>query len=280
MAYADLRQATESGWDRNRKFDIPREELADFKPELAGLPDVGLEDAGGYIKQHRDDRPWLQVVEGDCPEVQRIFAASDKGRAHWQIRHEGWVNEEAIMLRAGRLEDPAQLDQDKRQRGIDGLRPRGRDHVCAEMATRVTDPGAAATAFKRGSEHPDVQTAVNGDYPPDTYPRQVSLPIASLIGENGHEFCTGWILRPGEGESMDDAKDRRQEWHKAVRKGREPDGSGPDVQPIPTFEGGTMQFRVAPRKDGMGYEIASMTPAPREDVPLRLMRSNSQRETQ
>ena len=35
---------------------------------------------------------------------------------------------------------------------------------------------------------------------PDVYPREVSLPIASLIGKDGHRFCTGWILKPGEGE--------------------------------------------------------------------------------
>lgn len=175
------------------------------------------------------------------------------------------------MRRAAFLEDPAQLDPGKRARGIDGLRPRRRDHVSAEVAARVTDPAAYATAFKRGSEHPDVQAAVNGEYPSDTYPREVSLPIASLIGDNGHRFCTGWILKPGEGESMDDAKDRRLEWRDAVRQGREPDGPGPAVQPVPTFEGGTMVFRIAPRKDGSGYATASMFPHPREDVLEQLL---------
>jgi hypothetical protein len=193
------------------------------------------------------------------------------GGVHGHVRHEGWVSEEASMRRAARLEDPAQLDPGKRARGIDGLRPRRRDHVSAEIATRVTDPAAYATAFKRGSEHPGVRAAVNGEYSPDTYPREVSLSIASLIGEEGHRFCTGWILKPGEGESMKDAENRRREWRQAVREGREPDGPGPAVQPVPTFEGGTMVFRVAPRKDGSGYAIASMFPHPREGVLEQLL---------
>lgn len=244
-----------------------------------GLPEVSAEGAGPYIKRHRDDRPWLREAEDSPPEVQRIIAACDLGGAHAHIRHEGWVRENANMNRAAKLEDPAQLDQGKRERGIDGLRPRKRDHVSAELATRVTDPAAFATAYKRGSEHPDVQAAVNGSYPPDTYPRDVSLTIASLLGDEGHEFCTGWVLKLKEGESVDDAKDRRLEWRDAVRDGSGPDGPGPAVQPVPTFEGGTMIFRIAPRKDGNGYTVASMFPPPREDVLLRAMLPEIRRET-
>lgn len=269
--YADLRQAAGSGWDRNLRFTAPRGELARFKPELAGLPEVRIEEADRYVKRYRDERPWLQVVEGAPPEVRRVFAAADMGGMHGHVRHDGWVTEEASMRRAAYLEDPAQLDSGKRARGIDGLRPRRRDHASAEIAARVTDPAAYATAFKRGSEHLRVRAAVNGEYPPDTYPREVSLPIASLIGEEGRKFCTGWILVPREGESMDDARERRREWREAVREGREPEGAGPAVQPVPTFEGGTMVFRIAPRKDGSGYAIASMFPHPREDVMQQLL---------
>lgn len=42
------------------------------------------------------------------------------------------------MRRVAYLEDPAQLDPDKRSRGIDGLRPGGRHHICADRASRVT----------------------------------------------------------------------------------------------------------------------------------------------
>ena len=37
-AHADLRQAIESGWERGGRFDVPRGELAVFRPERAGLP--------------------------------------------------------------------------------------------------------------------------------------------------------------------------------------------------------------------------------------------------
>jgi hypothetical protein len=108
--YADLRQAAESGWDRRLKFDAPRGELARFKPERAGLPEVSAEESDRYVKRYRDERPWLQVVEGASPEVRRVFAAADMGGVHGHVRHEGWVSEEASMRRAARLEDPAQLD--------------------------------------------------------------------------------------------------------------------------------------------------------------------------
>lgn len=270
-AHADLRQASESGWDRHRKFDAPRGELAQFRPELAGLSEVSTEEADRYVKRCREQRPWLQVVEGAAPEVRRVFAAADMGGVHGHIRHEGWVTEEAGMRRAAYLEDPAQLDAGKRARGIDGLRPRRRDHASAEITARVTDPAAYATAFKRGCEHPSVRAAVNGEYLRDTYPREVSLPIAGLLGQEGHKFCTGWILVPKEGESMDNARERRREWREAVREGREPGGPGPAVRPVPTFEGGTMLFRIAPRKDGCGYAVASMFPHPREDVMQQLL---------
>lgn len=277
--YADLRQAAGSGWDRHLRFTAPRGELARFDPGLAGLPEVSTEEADRYVERHRDERPWLQVVEGAAPEVRRVFAAADMGGVHGHVRHDGWVTEEDSMRRAAYLEDPAQLDPGKRERGIDGLRPRRRDHASAEITTRVTDPAAYATAFKRGSEHPGVRAAVEGEFPPDTYPREVSLPIASLIGENGHRFCTGWILKPGEAESMKDAENRRRGWRQAVREGREPDAPGPAVQPVPTLEGGTMVFRIAPRKDGGGYAIASMFPHPRQDVLYQLLAANPPAET-
>jgi hypothetical protein len=109
-AHADLRQAAESGWDRSFKFDPPREELALFRPEKAGLNSVSIGEAARYIEQNRDSRPWLQTVERSCPETRWIFAAADLSGAHWPVRHEGWVSEERSMRRVAYLEDPAQLD--------------------------------------------------------------------------------------------------------------------------------------------------------------------------
>ena len=149
-AYADLRQAAESGWDRHQGFGVPRGELAMFRTERAGLPEVSLAEAGHYAERQRAGRPWLQVAEHASPEALRIIVAADQGGGHGHIRHEGWATEEASMRRAAYLEDPAQLDQDKRRAGIDGLRPGGRNHVCASLSTRVTDPDAFATALARG----------------------------------------------------------------------------------------------------------------------------------
>jgi hypothetical protein len=69
--------------------------------------------------------PWLQTAERALPEALRIIVAADQGGGHGHIRHEGWVTEEASMRRAAYLEDPAQVDPDRRRRGIDGLRPAG-----------------------------------------------------------------------------------------------------------------------------------------------------------
>jgi hypothetical protein len=52
-AYADLRQSVESGWDRSRRFDAPRGELAMFRAERAGLPEVSSEEVGRYVERHR-----------------------------------------------------------------------------------------------------------------------------------------------------------------------------------------------------------------------------------
>jgi hypothetical protein len=59
------------------------------------------------------------------------------------------------MRRVAYLEDPAQLDPDKRRRGIDGLRSGGRHHICADLASRITDPDAFATSTATSqSAHP------------------------------------------------------------------------------------------------------------------------------
>jgi hypothetical protein len=184
-AYADSRQAAESGWDRSFKFDPPREELALFRPEKAGLNSVSIGDAVRYIEQNRDIRPWLQAVERSCPETWWIFAAADLSGAHWPVRHEGWVSEETSMRRVAYLEDPAQLDPGKRQAGIDALLPRDRYHVCADRSTRITDPDACATALVRGTGHPAVQAALAMPFDRKYRQRPVWLSIAELLGKDG-----------------------------------------------------------------------------------------------
>jgi hypothetical protein len=67
------------------------------------------------------------------------------------------------MNRAAYLEDPAQLDPDKRRAGIDGLRAGG----------RFTDPDAFATALARGAGHRGVREALEQAFDPDRKPREV-----------------------------------------------------------------------------------------------------------
>jgi hypothetical protein len=260
-AHADLRQAAESGWDRSFKFDPPREELALFRPEKAGLNSVSIGEAVRYIEQNRDSRPWLQTVERSCPETRWIFAAADLSGAHWPVRHEGWVSEERSMRRVAYLEDPAQLDPGKRQAGIDGLLPRDRHHVCADRSTRITNPDACATALVRGTRHPAVQAALAMPFDRKYRQQPVWLPIADLLGKDGHKVCTGWQLQP-EGGSTNEAMENQRAWRTALAEGRPPNGPEPRALPVPTFEGGTIAFIISQNRQRTGYKIASLVPQP------------------
>jgi hypothetical protein len=128
------------------------------------------------------------------------------------------VTEEASMRRAAYREDPAQLDQGKRDLGIDGLRQDDQPHRCRSTATRITDLDAFATAFARGIEHPKVREALDMAFDPDRTPREVTIPIADLLGEDGHRYCTGWRLEPVDG-SMNVARANREAWIAARQKG-------------------------------------------------------------
>jgi hypothetical protein len=260
-AYADLRQSIESGWDRSQRFDAPRGELAVFRTERAGLPEVGSAEAERYAERHRAGRPWLEAAERGSPEALRIIVAADRGGGHGHIRHEGWVTEEAGMRRVAYLEDPAQLDPDKRRRGVDGLRPGGRHHVCASISSRITDPDAFATALARGAVHPDVRAALSTPYDREYQPRPVWLPIAGLLGSDGHKACTGWQLEPVAG-SIQTAVDNRRAWRAATAGGLQPDIPEPAARPVPTFEGGTIVFVISHSRQRSGYEIATLFPQP------------------
>lgn len=260
-AHADLRQAAESGWDRHRKFDVPRGELAQFRGEQAGLAEVSPAEAARYIERHQSTRPWLQTAERASPEALRIIVAADQGRGHAHIRHEGWMTEQASMRRVAYLEDPAQLDPVKRHAGIDGLRPRGRHHSCGEVSSRITDPDVFATALARGAGHPDVRAALSTPYDRRQLPRTVWVPIAELLGSDGHKACTGWQLEPVAG-NIDAARDNRRAWRAATADGGHSAVPEPRVRPIPTFEGGTIAFIVGSNRQRDGYEITSLFPQP------------------
>jgi hypothetical protein len=241
--------------------ETPRDVLKRFSPERAGLPGVSEIDASAYIEANYQDRPWLVPARACSPAVQRVFAALDQGGGHGHIRHEGWVTEGMNERRVQFLEDPAQLSPQKRAAGIDGIKEGDAPHRCRKVATRIRDSDAFAVAFARGVEHPTVQGALGTAFDPDRRPRPVSVPIESLLGPDGHEYCTGWRLEPAEG-SLETSRRNRDAWVAARADGRASDVPQPEAEPLGTFEGGTIVFAFGPSNARDGYEIVTMYPRP------------------
>jgi hypothetical protein len=231
--------------------------LVSFEPRRAGLPDVSIKDATEYLDKHHLERPWLSVARACTPEVQRIFAALDQGHGHAHIRHEGWVTEEMNERRVRNLEDPAQLDPAKRAIAIDGLAAGDIRHRCGDIASRIIDPEIFATVFARGVEHPDVRAALRSNGP---RPEPVILPISDVLGDDGHEFCSGWRLEPVNG-SMEEARAVRREWAAGNLSAPEP-----QARPVETFEGGTVTFAFRRSAVG-GYEVSTMHMNPADEEP-------------
>jgi hypothetical protein len=98
-------------------------------------------------------------------------------------------------------------------------------------------------------------------FDPDRMPNDVTVPIADLLGPDGHRYCTGWRLEPVDG-SMRTARANRDAWLAARAEGREPDVPEPQVRPVPTFEGGVITFFFEPNYAAKRYEIATMFPRP------------------
>ena len=270
-AYAELRQRVEGEWEP-RPFEAPRSELGRFDPERAGLPPTSVDAAAKYVAEHRTARPWLTMADTASPEALRIIAALDAGGGHGHIRHEGWVTEEASMRRAAYREDPAQLDPEKRSLGIDGLGANDRPHRCASTSTRITDPDAFATAFVRGVEHPKVREALDMPFDPRRKPRDVTIPIADLLGPDGHRYCTGWQLEPVDG-SMKTAQTNRDAWLAARAEGWEQSFSEAQVRPVPTFEGGEIAFFFQRNDAEQRYEIVTIFPRPHHGKRQAISRS-------
>ena len=253
--------------DGNRKsdrFEVNREELGRFDLKRAGLPDMSIESAAKYIDENRASRPWLAMTDRACPEARRIIAAMDAAGGHAHIRHEGWVSEEANRRRVAYREDPAQLDPEKQALCIDGLRPNDKRHRCADIATRIADPDAFATAFTRGVEHSEVRKALDMAFKPNDWPAIVEIPIADLLGPDGHVHCTGWRLKPVDG-SITTAYEKRNTWVVDRLEGRKPAPCEPEALPVRTFEGGVFTFIFIGNETERRYEIMTMCPDPPED---------------
>jgi hypothetical protein len=262
-ADAESRQRVDGHWKSDR-FEVNREELGRFDLKRAGLPDMSIESAAKYIDENRASRPWLAMADRACPEARRIIAAMDAAGGHAHIRHEGWVSEEANRRRVTHREDPAQLDPDKRALSIDGLRPNDKRHRCADIATRITDPDAFATAFARGVEHPKMRKTLDMAFNPADWPEAVMIPIADLLGPDGHDQCTGWRLKPVDG-SVETAYAKRNEWVVERAEGRKPDLCEPEALPVSTFQGGVITFMFVGNETERRYEIMTMCPDPPED---------------
>jgi hypothetical protein len=249
--------------DRAASPDPLFEAVRRLDPSRAGLPDISARDGAAYLSARESERPWLTAVRGCSAEVQRVFAALDQGGNHGHIRHEGWVTEEMNQRRVAFLEDPAQLDPAKRAAGIDGLRPGERLHRCRQMAGRITDPNAFAVAFARGVEHPKVRAALETPFHSDAKPSPVQIPIAELLGPDGHRYCTGWQLEPVDG-SMNVARRAREAWVAASAAYRESDLREPAARPVQAFEGGTVVFAFGHSSTVGRYEVVTMYPRPPE----------------
>jgi hypothetical protein len=266
---ADSQQRVD-GNGESRPFKVDRVELAKFDLKRAGLPDMSIESAAKYIDEHRESRPWLAMTDHASPEARRIIAAMDAAGGHAHIRHEGWVTEEANRRRVTRREDPAQLDPEKRERSIDGLRPNDSLHNCRTTATRIKDPDAFATAFVRGVEHPKVRAALDKPTGSSKWPGEVAIPISDLLGPDYDRLCKGWRLESGDG-TMKAAVDKRDDWVKKRADGRTPDVLEPQATPVSTFSGGDIVFAFAPDGCEKRYEVVTMFPRPahqQPDVPL------------
>jgi hypothetical protein len=168
------------------------------------------------------------------------------------------------MHRVVYLEDPAQLDPDKRRAGIDGLRADGQPHRCRITATRFTDPDAFATALARGAGHGRVREALEQAFDPDRKPREVKVPIADLLGQEGYRYCTGWRLETA-GASARRACSDREAWLAARAEGRTPSVPEPQARPVATFEGGSVLFAFGHDHARGRYEIATLFPRPPEN---------------
>lgn len=217
--------------------------------------------AAEYIARNMDERPWLMPAVDASPQVQRILTAIDQGSGHAHIRHGPMGDDHLYENRVARLEDPAQTDPQQRAAGVDGL-DESKQHYCAKESTRIHDPEAFVAAFAGAVKHPDVRQALGAPWDEDVEPRPVAIPIADLLGEDGHESCSGYQLA---GE-WSEAKKARKDWVKARATGQDLSNiPEPKAERIRTFEGGMIIVRFAGNAVEKRYEITTLYPKPLTD---------------
>ncbi|MGZ0149919.1 hypothetical protein ACXJJ3_22860 [Kribbella sp. WER1] len=269
---ADMIIEHDRRWDSRRAGAPPGplpKSAENLEPEVIERLDPGVrrileyQGAAEYIAEKSDDRPWLEPAADAPPAAQRIFTAIDQGKGHAHIRHGPMGTDEMYARRVAYLEDPAQLDPALRAKSVDGLRP-DKMHFCADTATRINDATAFAAAYAGVIEHPKVREVLDAPVGQMQQAHAVEIPIADLLGVDGHLYCTGYRLVGDWAE----ANAIRKEWATARAEGRDlSDLPEPQAERIPTFENGTMMVRFGRDHDSNRFYVATMfvQPPPDED---------------
>ncbi|MFD7153205.1 hypothetical protein ACFV9C_01315 [Kribbella sp. NPDC059898] len=247
-------------WDADR-LNLPRPPFADQGDAVPDIDQRSADEANAvaYIAANKEQSPWLAPA-ADCePAVQSIYASLDQGSGHAHVRHGPAVDSQALAARVARLEDPAQLDGNLRDRGVDGLDPT-KMHYCGRYATAIVDARAFGAAIAMLSEHPDVQDALRSDWD-GPKPDQLEIPISEVLGERGHEYCLGFRLVG----DWNDARVQRKQWMLAKATGADLGAlCEPRAEPIPTFEGGDIVVLFKRNHAASKFEISTTFPNPAE----------------
>ncbi|MFC0624549.1 hypothetical protein [Kribbella deserti] len=230
-----------------------REILKRYDPAKANLPEMSLTEAVDYITANKEARPWLAPA-ADCePEVQRVYATLDNGLGHAHHRHDGLGDDTLYERRVAYLEDPAQTNPTLRAKSEDAFAP-GNLHYCGIEATRIADPRAFATAMARALEHPDIQAVLATEWDEDRRPLPAEVPIADLLGSDGHRHCVGFRLK-GEWPA---SKRARKRWAMARASGADLSSIAlPDAEPIDSFEGASLQIQFVQDFGAKKYQLKS-----------------------
>ncbi|MFG1907161.1 hypothetical protein [Kribbella sp. NPDC048928] len=253
-------------WDPER-LAMPRPaepEVSNAHPgertEASDRPSLDVRTGVAYIAANKDTRPWLAPA-ADCePIVQSVYASIDQSEGHGHIRHGAMGSDDLQARRVAFNEDPAQTDPVKREAGVDGL-DQTKQHYCGKDSTRVHDATALAAVYVMAAEHPKVRAVLDGPFDENVQPRDLVVPIRDLLGPDGHEFCSGFRLK-----DWPEAKSVRKEWLQAKRTGSDLSGlREPEVERIPTFEGGDIKIVFKRNVEAKRYGIYTLFPRPFEE---------------